>query len=152
MAEKIEKVSKVDKALKKFQNTLEQPLASGEATNKEYFDRLMGQDPSKKVQPEEQDVAKQRYEKKAPSLLDEVADVNRKLERFGYVIANDIFFRRGYRDQLRELTRGRFIYLFKGIRQMKNLGNKRKLALPAYHFVSDRVAMNRRLDRLADIE
>ena len=90
MTEKIEKVNKVDKAVKNFQNVLEQPLASGEATNKEYFDRLMGQDPNKKVQPEEQDVAKQRYEKKAPSLMDEVADVNRKIERLSEYTSDDL--------------------------------------------------------------
>lgn len=89
-ADKVAKVNKVGKAIKSFQHILEHPQASGEPANKEYFDRLMGQDESKKVQTEEQNVAERRYDKKHPSLMEEVADVNRKIDRLSEYTADDL--------------------------------------------------------------
>lgn len=90
MTEKIEKVRKVSKAITSFQKILEKQHVPGEAPNKEYFDRLMGQDKNLKVEAEEQKVAQQRYGDKKPSLLDEVADVNRRIDRVSESTADDL--------------------------------------------------------------
>lgn len=89
MAEKVEKVKKISKAIQSFQRDLEKQAIAGEAPNKEYFDRLMGQE-NTKVQAQEQNVNTQRFEKKRPSLLDEVAEINQKLERVANYSADDL--------------------------------------------------------------
>lgn len=89
MAEKVEKVKKVSKAIQSFQRDLEKQAIQGEAPNKEYFDRLMGQE-SKTIQAEEQNVNTKRFDKKRPSLLDEVAEANQKIERVADYTADDL--------------------------------------------------------------